>query len=74
VLPNGTWYVKVHDGAVAGTTMSVDGSPSDEIAIVNRVPDGSSVLIEHPAVFSATDDVAVATTTVPTQMVIVSQG
>lgn len=64
-LPSGTWYVKVYEGAVAGTTMSVDGSEPAEVAIVNGVPDGSSVLIEHPAVFAAADAVAVATTTVP---------
>ena len=74
-LPTGTWYVKVYEGAVAGTTMSVDGSAPAPVTIVNGVADGSSVVIEHPAVFSATDDVAVATTTVPRPpLVIVSQG
>jgi hypothetical protein len=74
-LPNGTWYVKVYDGAVAGTTMSVDGGAPDGVAIVHGVPDGSSVLIEHPAVFGATDDVAVATTSAPRPpLVTISQG
>jgi hypothetical protein len=48
-LPDGTWYVKVHEGAVDGTTMSVDGSPGVEVDIVHGVADGSTVLIEHPA-------------------------
>ena len=48
-LPDGTWYVEVYEGAVDGTTMSVDGSPGAEVDIVHGVADGSTVLIEHPA-------------------------
>jgi hypothetical protein len=74
-LPNGTWYVKVYEGAVAGTTMSVDGAEPDQVAIVNGVPDGSSVLIVHQAVYAAADDFAVVTSTVPTgSAVVVSRG
>ena len=74
-LPNGTWYVKVYDGAVAGTTMSVDGGVPAAVGIVNGVPDGSSVLIEHPAVYAGADDFTVVTTTVPTgPAVVVSRG
>jgi hypothetical protein len=47
-LPDGTWYVKVYEGAVDGTAMSVDGSPGVEVDIVHGVADGSTVLIEHP--------------------------
>lgn len=47
-LPDGTWYVKVYDGAVDGTTMSVDGGPAAEVDTVYDVADGSDVLIEHP--------------------------
>ena len=74
-LPNGTWYVKVYDGAVAGTTISVDGAGPDDVTIIHGVPDGSSVLIEHPAVYSGADDFAVATSTVPPlPVVIVERG
>ena len=74
-LPNGTWYVKVYEGAVAGTTMSVDGAEPDQVTILNGVPDGSSVLIEHPAVYGAADDFAVVTSTVPIgPAVVVSRG
>lgn len=48
-LPDGTWYVKVYDGAVDGTTMSVDGGPAAEVDTTYGVADGSTVLIEHPA-------------------------
>jgi hypothetical protein len=48
-LPDGTWYVQVYEGAVDGTTMSLDGSPGAEVDIVHGVADGSTVLIEHPA-------------------------
>src|SRR5690606_8654239 len=47
-LPDGTWYVKVYEGAMDGTTMSVDGSPAAEVEIVHGVAAGSTVLIEHP--------------------------
>jgi len=48
-LPDGTWYVQVYDGAVDGTTMSVDGSVGAEVDIVHGVADGSTVLIQHLA-------------------------
>jgi hypothetical protein len=48
-LPDGTWYVKVYEGAVDGTTMQVDGGGAAEVAIVNGVADGSTVSIVHPA-------------------------
>jgi len=48
-LPDGTWYVKVYEGAVDGTSMSVDGAPAAEVDTVHGVADGSTVLIEHPA-------------------------
>lgn len=48
-LPDGTWYVKVYEGAIDGTTISVDGGPAVEAEIVHGVADGSEVLIEHPA-------------------------
>ena len=70
-LPNGTWYIKVYEGAVAGTTMSVDGGEPDQVTIVNGVADGSDVLIEHPAVYAATDDFTIATTTVPPVPVVI---
>ena len=47
-LPDGTWYVKVYEGAVDGTTMSVDGGAPAEVVIVHGVADGSTVEIEHP--------------------------
>jgi hypothetical protein len=48
-LPDGTWYVKVYEGAVDGTTMAVDGGAPAEVTIVHGVADGSTVEIEHPA-------------------------
>jgi hypothetical protein len=48
-LPNGTWYVKVYEGAVDGTTMAVDAAPAVEATIVHGVADGSTVSIVHPA-------------------------
>ena len=47
-LPDGTWYVKVYEGAVAGTTMAVDGGAAQATTIVNGVPDGAEVLVHHP--------------------------
>jgi hypothetical protein len=48
-LPDGTWYVKVHDGAADGTTMAVDGAAPVAVTIVHGVADGSTVEIDHPA-------------------------
>jgi hypothetical protein len=48
-LPDGTWYVKVHEGAVVGTTMAVDGAAPAEVTTVHGVADGSTVEIHHPA-------------------------
>lgn len=53
-LPDGTWYVKVYEGAVDGTTMAVDGGLPAEVTIVHGVADGSTVEIEHPAGFGLT--------------------
>jgi hypothetical protein len=47
-LPDGTWYVKVYEGAIDGTTISVDGGPAVVAEIVHGVADGSEVLIGHP--------------------------
>ena len=47
-LPNGTWYVKVYEGALAGTTMAVDGGTPLLTDIVEGVPDGATVHIAHP--------------------------
>ena len=47
-LPNGTWYVEVYEGALAGTTMAVDGGTPLLTDIVQGVPDGSTVHIAHP--------------------------
>jgi hypothetical protein len=47
-LPDGTWYVKVYEGAVDGTTMAVDDAPAVEATIVHGVADGSTVSIVHP--------------------------
>lgn len=47
-LPNGTWYVKVYEGAVPATTMSVDGGTPLLTDTVYGVPDGSEVQIAHP--------------------------
>jgi hypothetical protein len=47
-LPDGTWYVKVYEGAVAGTTMSVGGGAASPTNIVHAVPDGAAVEITHP--------------------------
>ncbi len=60
-LPNGTWYVKVYEGYQPATTISVDGGAPVNDDIVNGVPDGSSVSIEHPAVFTGADDIALVT-------------
>lgn len=47
-LPNGTWYVKVYEGAHPATTMAVDGAAAALTSIVHGVPDGSEVEIGHP--------------------------
>ena len=47
-LPNGTWYVKVYEGALAGTTMAVDGGTPLLTDIVEGVPDGVTVHIDAP--------------------------
>jgi len=47
-LPDGTWYVKVYEGAIDGTTMAVDGGAPAEVEIVHGVADGSTVEIHHP--------------------------
>lgn len=48
-LPDGTWYVKVYEGAQPGTTMSVDGAAPAQVSIIHGVADGSVVDIEHPS-------------------------
>jgi hypothetical protein len=47
-LPNGTWYVKVYEGAVAGTTIAVDGGTPLLTDTIEGVPDGAIVDIAHP--------------------------
>jgi len=47
-LPNGTWYVKVYEGAQPATTFTVDGTAPVVDSIVHGVADGSSVEIQHP--------------------------
>lgn len=47
-LPDGTWYVKIYDGALAGSTLSVDGGPTTPGPTVDDVADGATVTIEHP--------------------------
>lgn len=56
-LPDGTWYVKVYEGALAGTTMSVDGAAAQATDIVHAVADGSSVEIDHPMPLVLTDKI-----------------
>lgn len=60
-LPDGTWYVKVYEGAVDGTTISVDGGTAAETDIVHGVADGSTVLVEHPAELGLTTPAATPT-------------
>ena len=47
-LPDGTWYVKVYDGGVPGTTISIDAGAPQATTTVHGVADGSAVEIEHP--------------------------
>lgn len=47
-LPDGTWYVKIYEGAHFATTMAVDGGTPQVATIVNGVADGSVVEIAHP--------------------------
>jgi len=47
-LPDGTWYVKVYDGALPETEMSVDGGASQQVSTVYDVADGSEVVIDQP--------------------------
>jgi hypothetical protein len=71
-LPDGTWYVKVYEGAVDGTTMSVDGAPSAEVEIVHGVADGSTVLIEHPTELGFTTPAATPTLHIELEPVIIT--